>query len=658
MSHTPAPTVGDDAIGAHTGPEAIDALAGNDTINGIGAGDTIYGGDGNDTMYIGGGATLAGGAGDDRYLRILPQPRVPELDTIVEQPGGGTDWMEVSGYGGTVFMPDNVEGLILAATLFSSPPTHAVGNTLDNVMYASNMTNDTLEGGAGNDTLKGDYYAGYQGNSPYHENAGSDVLHGGDGNDVLWGDQAGMGVSLGIANDTLYGDAGNDTLYGESGTDALYGGAGNDRLDGGSDNDSLYGGSGNDTLIGGNGSDDYYEGGAGDDVIEPGTGTDNMSFYAGDGHDIVRGLPPADSESTQLSIDFAHYYAFTAGAPVRGLLASEVAFTRSGEDLVMTVKTNGESVTVEGWFTPDANGLYPQLQLSLLDAYWSNAEILAAVQADGGDGGGGSPGTTGTEAADTLTGTAGHDDLWGRGGDDLLQGGDGNDFVNGELGNDTLVGGTGDDMLIVDSTGDVVTELAGEGNDTVQSYIDYTLGANVENLILIGDIARTGTGNAAANMLTGNLLANLLDGGLGADTIDGGGGADTLLGGRGADVLVVRSGLEHVDGGAGSDVLRIDAALAAWNVGALANGTIAGIETIDLRNGAATQLRLDTDAVLAGSPDGTWRIQGEAGDRLVLDGGWSMKNERDGYVRYVHDGADGHAVLLVGTAVAVEMPAA
>jgi len=78
-----------------------------------------------------------------------------------------------------------------------------------------------------------------------------------------------------------------------------------------------------------------------------------------------------------------------------------------------------------------------------------------------------------------------------------------------------------------------VTENASGGNDTVQDEpVDYTLGANVENLVY------TGAGNFSA---TGNALANIIVGGAGNDTLAGGAGADTLAGGTGADHFVFSS---------------------------------------------------------------------------------------------------------------------
>jgi Ca2+-binding RTX toxin-like protein len=92
-----------------------------------------------------------------------------------------------------------------------------------------------------------------------------------------------------------------------------------------------------------------------------------------------------------------------------------------------------------------------------------------------------------------------------------------------------MVGGAGDDTYVVDNTRDIVTEIAGEGVDTVLSSITYTLGANLENLTLDGASNINASGNAASNVIIGNSGNNVLS---------GLGGADSMTGGLGADVFV------------------------------------------------------------------------------------------------------------------------
>lgn len=138
----------------------------------------------------------------------------------------------------------------------------------------------------------------------------------------------------------------------------------------------------------------------------------------------------------------------------------------------------------------------------------------------------------------TLTGTAAINGI-GNAANNILTGNIAANILNGNTGADTLIGGAGDDTYVVDNTLDIATELLNEGIDTVQSSITYTLGVNVENLLLTGTTAINGTGNALNNTLTGNAAINTLTGGAGDDLLDGKAGADKMLGGLGNDSYVV-----------------------------------------------------------------------------------------------------------------------
>ena len=73
--------------------------------------------------------------------------------------------------------------------------------------------------------------------------------------------------------------------------------------------------------------------------------------------------------------------------------------------------------------------------------------------------------------------------------------------------------------------------------DTVHTTINYTLGANVEQLFIDGTGDANGTGNALDNFIEGNDGKNKLDGAAGNDTLYGGNGDDSLIGGLGQDQL-------------------------------------------------------------------------------------------------------------------------
>ncbi|MDP5281080.1 calcium-binding protein [Sphingomonas sp. DG1-23] len=138
---------------------------------------------------------------------------------------------------------------------------------------------------------------------------------------------------------------------------------------------------------------------------------------------------------------------------------------------------------------------------------------------------------TGTESAETLDGTIDPDTITGLGGDDTLNGLGGGDSLDGGTGADTMSGGLGDDTYHIDSAGDMIVEIAGEGYDTAYTRVSYTLAAGVSV-----DLLRTyGSSTTAAINLTGNALAQTLVGNAAANMLDGKGGADTMWGYGGDD---------------------------------------------------------------------------------------------------------------------------
>jgi large repetitive protein len=122
----------------------------------------------------------------------------------------------------------------------------------------------------------------------------------------------------------------------------------------------------------------------------------------------------------------------------------------------------------------------------------------------------------------STSGTVGRDLVIGTAGDDVLDGG---------RGADTMVGGLGNDTYYVDSHRDVITELPGQGVDTVFASVSYALTPNVENLTLVGatpGASRSAVGNDLDNQLNGNEFGNVLEGLAGADTLTGGLGSDAF----------------------------------------------------------------------------------------------------------------------------------
>jgi Ca2+-binding RTX toxin-like protein len=405
--------------------------------------------------------------------------------------------------------------------------------------------NDTLTGGTGDDYLNG--------------LAGADQMRGGKGDDTYFIDNSGD-VVVENANEgfdtvnssityTLPGNVEKLVLTGAGPIN----GTGNqlsDVLIGNSANNQLVGGGGNDTL----------DGGAGDDAMKGGTGDD--SYYVDSVKDVVNELANEGNDSVFASVTY------TLGANVENLvLTGTAAINGKGNPLANMLTGNAGDNALNGGDGNDT--LYGGGGNDTLAGEKGNDSMLGGAGDDlylvteigdsvvelaneGIDtvnaifsyslpinvenlilGGGAAIDGTGNALDNVLTGNSGNNRLVGGGGNDTLIGGGGAD---------TLAGGMGNDVYVIDNDKDAALENPGEGTDTVRSSISFSLGGNLENLILVGDKAINGFGNDQNNMLTGTGAANQLVGSAGNDTMDGGAGPDLLTGGTGNDTYVMARG--------------------------------------------------------------------------------------------------------------------
>lgn len=364
----------------------------------------------------------------------------------------------------------------------------------------------------------------------------------------------------------------------------MWGLGGNDTLDGGAGPDALDGGSGSDTYLFNSGyGEELIQGidseSSSIDVLRFGPGiapsaitvqkiTDDMVAGANDIRltingtaDSVRILQYLTDPSTTVDLiyfsDGTVWNADTIGAmfTITGTAAND---TLQGSGLPETLSGLGGNDTINGGLgndTLDGGSGADVLSGGVgNDTYIVDSTSDQVIENFGQGNDTVSSGLTWTLGANlenlTLTGSSNisgtgnalDNTLIGNSGRNTLTGGAGNDWLDGGTNRDTLVGGTGDDTYVVDQTGDSITENSNEGIDTVRSPIAWSLGSNLENLVLTGTANINGTGNTLANILTGNSGNNTLTGNAGNDTLDGQAGSDTLIGGTGNDRYLLGRG--------------------------------------------------------------------------------------------------------------------
>ena len=230
----------------------------------------------------------------------------------------------------------------------------------------------------------------------------------------------------------------------------------------------------------------------------------------------------------------------------------------------------------------------------------------------------------------------------GTDGNDLLDGTAGDDILNGFGGSDTLNGGDGNDTYYISDYTDTIIEGVSGGRDTVYSSVTSTLGDNLEQLILTGNEAIDGTGNALSNSLEGNDASNTLNGGDGDDELTGGGGNDILNGGNGNDLYLIYSDtdandtiIEGANGGTDTVLSAVSLTVSAnvENLTLFATSStdmMAGVGN-DLNNVIQGSFSLDT---LIGKKGNDTLLGAEGNDRIVGGIGEDTLTGGDGADRF------------------------
>ncbi|GAB2576801.1 hypothetical protein GCM10027034_03850 [Ramlibacter solisilvae] len=548
-----------------------------------------------------------------------------------------------------------ITGLNIDAITFFS--TLAWGNA-EAVTQLWFSGNDTLIGSPGDDFLEG-----YAGADSISAGAGNDLLEGADDATVdtlvggLGDDIYGVGGTEHASNDIVIESAGaghdavvsltsyvlpanvEDLLLLGSGNSTGWGNELDNALEGNAGSNLLEGLAGNDTLDGGAGGIDTLRGGAGNDT-----------YLVSSSVTVIQESPGGGIDSVSSSVSF------TLAAEVENLLLTGSAqLAGHGNALANVITGNNAGDTLDGGLGADTLNGGTGNDLFLVDA------LGDVINDAGGDDTVrssidgyvlGAPGIENLELAGTAasaSGNASHNRITGNALANLLYGQGGNDTLEGGAGADTLVGGEGDDTYIVDGF-DTTIELAGGGTDVVFSAVSYTLGSQVESLVLTTS-GKTGTGNALGNSITGSN---------GADTLDGGAGADTLSGGFGADSYIVdNAGDTILESGIDADTVFASASYDLGNAPDVESLTLTGSANINGKGNAAANVIVGNSgdnvltAVVGGFGGGDTLMGGAGRDTLIgswdydlLDGGAGADSMAGGTGRDVYVVDDAGDVVI------------
>ena len=312
------------------------------------------------------------------------------------------------------------------------------------------------------------------------------------------------------------------------------------------------------------------------------------------------------------------------------------------------------SVTIEGSgsivFTPEAGYTGPaSFSYTVSDGRGGTSTAVVSVTI--------SPPPTGlvllgTNLGETITGTNGNDSIEGRGGNDILFGLDGDDtfVINGNDGYDTFDGGQGIDSIRGGAGNDILGLTAATASLIGIESIDLGAGRDILRLTSASEtFDLSGLVISGVEEIQGAGGHDTIIGTSQRDVINGGAGNDTLFGGDGDDDFLAagNTGYDDFDGGIGFD--RVLGAATNDTIGLLHGSlSLAGIEAIDggdgtdvLRLLSATTLDLSGIAVT-----GIEEIRGSSGADVII-GTAQADRIRGGAGNDILNGGGGNDVFLV-----------
>lgn len=416
-----------------------------------------------------------------------------------------------------------------------------------------------------------------------HNTVGFDFVIGSKRQDLVFGTEDGNVIDP---------RGGHDTVYGSGGDDILYAGTGDDWGD-----DHLIGGAGTDTAMMWGVREDYS--------IGLGDAPDQARFndHVLEGIETVRFMGDGTAETLHLATEQPDTFAWSDAdhgtldvpATVLGFDPRQDILDVSGID-ADTTRPGAQAFT---WIGMDAfSGSAGQVRME-------NGVLSADSDGNG--------------AADVVV------NLEGLGTFELA--------VLPVLGLEPLIipGTSGDDIYRVVDAVHMISEATDGGHDAVESWVDWTLPDNVEDMTLMGP-AEVGNGNARPNTILGTAGTNVLRGKGGEDVLVGGAGDDRLYGGADSDSLAGGAGNDTLMGGGGEDMLSggpgaDEFEFTRWDLGHV--DLIADFSGVEDRLDLA---RIDADARTSADDAftyiGTAPFSGSASE-LRFSAGW-LKGDVDG----------------------------